>query len=265
MKNTKVVLLIAMTIFINLSACVSETTGDRVFRKPSEKDLETAMDSYVQLAYMHLENEDYSTAMLKIEQAMEIDANAPLVQNALAYVYEKQGDTEKAEETYKKAIRIDGNFSPARINYGNFLFKQGKIDDACKQFEAASSHEFYDRRAGAFFNLGLCEKKRGNYEEALDAFSRSVGLDRNYSQAYLESAEVKFDQGEYAEARKLYNRYAIELRQAKKSMGPKALWLGIRIERVFGNADKEASMALFLKNTYPYSKEYLLYKKSLEK
>jgi type IV pilus assembly protein PilF len=36
--------------------------------------------------------------------------------------------------------------------------------------------------------------------------------------------------------------------------------LGIQLEKVFGNKDKEASLALILKNNFPYSKEYLEYK-----
>jgi len=39
----------------------------------------------------------------------------------------------------------------------------------------------------------------------------------------------------------------------------RSLMLGIRLERVFGNKDKEASLALRLKNKFPYSKELLDY------
>ncbi|HEY0894045.1 MAG TPA: type IV pilus biogenesis/stability protein PilW, partial [Cellvibrio sp.] len=42
-----------------------------------------------------------------------------------------------------------------------------------------------------------------------------------------------------------------------------ALLLGIRLERVFGNKDKEASYLLVLKNRFPYSKEYLEYKQTM--
>ncbi|HEY7884529.1 MAG TPA: type IV pilus biogenesis/stability protein PilW, partial [Cellvibrionaceae bacterium] len=40
---------------------------------------------------------------------------------------------------------------------------------------------------------------------------------------------------------------------------PQVLLLGIKIERIFGNNDKEASYALMLKNLYPYSPENLEY------
>ena len=62
--------------------------------------------------------------------------------------------------------------------------------------------------------------------------------------------------------KRYFEQYSAGVRNAGDILRPKALWLGIQIERRFGNKDREASLGLFLKNNYPYSKEYLLYKDS---
>ena len=65
--------------------------------------------------------------------------------------------------------------------------------------------------------------------------------------------------GEFADAKRFLDVYSRNARQSARS-----LWLGIRIERIFGNKDKEASYALALKNLHPYSREYLEYKNLIE-
>jgi type IV pilus assembly protein PilF len=69
---------------------------------------------------------------------------------------------------------------------------------------------------------------------------------------------MSFINQEYAEAKKHLDRY-----QALGQQSARALLLGIRLERVFGNKDQEASYLLVLKNRYPYSKEYLEYKQTM--
>ena len=69
---------------------------------------------------------------------------------------------------------------------------------------------------------------------------------------------MSFDEKDYTSAKQYFDQFA---KIAKPSA--RSLWLGIRIERIFGNQDKEASYAVALKGMFPYSKEYLAYKESL--
>ena len=70
--------------------------------------------------------------------------------------------------------------------------------------------------------------------------------------------ELNFQKKEYAESKRFLDQYA-----SLRNHTARSLLLGIRIERIFGNKDKEASYALLLKNRYPYSKEYLEYKQTM--
>jgi type IV pilus assembly protein PilF len=70
---------------------------------------------------------------------------------------------------------------------------------------------------------------------------------------------MHFQEREYAQAKLYLDEYSANAKHT-----PRSLWLGIRLERIFGNKDKEASYALSLKNLHPYSKEYLDYKNYIE-
>ena len=69
-----------------------------------------------------------------------------------------------------------------------------------------------------------------------------------------------FNEKNYAQSKRYLDQYS---RLAPQN-SPRSLWLGIRIERIFGNKDKEASYALALRNLYPYSNEYLKYQATLD-
>jgi len=86
-----------------------------------------------------------------------------------------------------------------------------------------------------------------------------LNLEPRRAQSALELAEIAFTARDYSKANKYLEQFSKSARHE-----PRSLWLGVRIERIFGNKDKEASYALALKNLYPYSQEYLDYKRFLE-
>ena len=69
----------------------------------------------------------------------------------------------------------------------------------------------------------------------------------------------------YPASKDYFDRYAKLVKESGQPQSARSLWLGIRLERVFGNKDAEASLALQLKNNHPYSPEYLEYQNSLKK
>ena len=83
-------------------------------------------------------------------------------------------------------------------------------------------------------------------------------MDRSSAESHIELADINFKSKEYAKAKDHLDRF-----QSTGQQSPRALLLGIRLERIFGNKDKEASYLLVLKNRFPYSKEYLEYKQTM--
>ena len=143
----------------------------------------------------------------------------------------------------------------ARNNYAVFLYREERYPEACKQMRKVIDDTLYDGRADAFQNLGRCELKLDNLDAAEEAFERSVSLNRTQVSAVLELAYINLQQGEYAVAQNYYRKYRMTGQQSARS-----LYIGIQLADYFEEEDKRASYALALKNMYPYSEEYILYK-----
>lgn len=239
----------------SLMACVSTlpNTG-------SETDLDSALQTYVELGLGYLRSGNRDGARLNFNKALDIDKRSAGAHDGMALLYQMEAMDELAEEHFNKAIRSDRKFSRARNNYGRFLYDHGRYEEAYKQFEVASGNLEYSRRPIAMVNLGRTALKLGEIERAETALKHALALDEGRTDAMAELAEINFNRGDYAEAKKYIDSYGRYRRHSAKT-----LWLGIRLERIFGNRDGEASYAMALKNLHPYSQEYLQYKQSLSR
>lgn len=247
---TAVVALVAV-----LAGCVTTTTGGSSVKIDKQKALQT----HVQLGLSYLRQKDIDLARHHFNKAYAIDRNAKGAHNGRALLYQLEGELELAESTFLKALKVDPDFTQARNNYGGFLYGQKRYSEAYEQFEKASRDLDYPRRAIALLSLGRTALKLGRTERAEAAFNQALILHPRLAPAMVELAEIHFAKEEFAQSKKYLDQYDSVARQS-----PRSLWLGIRIERIFGNRDKEASYALALKNLHPYSKEYLEYQHSLK-
>ena len=246
--------LTALLLSVFLAGCVTTGVPQR-----QEIDLDKALETHVQLGLRYLQSGDNrEAARHHFLKALELGKRNPQAHHGLALLYQVDGETDVAESHFKKALRYGDDFSMARTNYGVFLYQQERYEEAYEQFQLASEDLTYNRRSYALANLGRAAVKLGRVQEAEAAYTRALALNKSIPQALLELAELKFDAGAYAQAKHYLDRYSADNRQI-----PQSLWLGIRIEKIFGNRDKERSYALALKNLYPYSAETLEYQKMM--
>lgn len=248
----KCILLIVSTVLF-LGGCVSEGGNPK-----RSVDKNKSLDLHIQLAQGYIDRGNRESARHHLRKAAEINSNSPEAMETLARLYQLEGESKLAEETFRKAIRAKKNFTLARNNFGVFLFSARRYEEALEQFELAASDLDYNGRAAALVNVGRTALLLGKNDRAKAAFEHASVLDRNSSDAHIELAEINFRLNEYARAKEHLDRF-----QASGQQSPRALLLGIRLERVFGNKDKEASYLLVLKNRFPYSKEYLEYKQTM--
>ncbi len=103
--------------------------------------------------------------------------------------FEKQKYSD-AEASYKKALEKKNNFPEAIFNLGDAMYKQGRYDDAAKQFQlAAKMLPDSILKARSFHNLGNCSMEKKEYEEAVKAYKQALKLnpadkDTKYNLAY---------------------------------------------------------------------------------
>ncbi len=254
--NKNLLRLVAMgamsLAMLSLSACVTTTTGGATV------DEEQALETHLRAGMSYLQQDNRDAALRHFNHALELDDDSAEAWQGMAILHQLNGEPERAEKAFKKALRGDSSISESstHLAYGRFLYEQERYEEAFPYFESAGRNFNYPSRATALLYVGRTSLKLDKPERAKAAFEQAINLDKRQADALIELAEIYFSERNYPKAKAYLDRFAELTRHT-----PRSLWLGIRIERVFGNKDKEASYALALRNMHPYSKEYLEYKR----
>lgn len=246
--------LIMSSLIMSAVACVvTETTG---FEPASDKE---RLRAHLELARGYLEKRDLARVRKPLGRAFAIDSSSWEVHDLYGLIFEMEGENKLADQHFRRALRSDPRNPRVLNNYGAFLYGQGRYRDARKRLEKATGDPNYVGRSHVYENLGLVMMRLGEVEEAERAFQRSLMLNSTQAQATFELAEIYFDRGSFDIARQYYEAYRKAVRQ-----GPRSLWLGIRLGRVFADQDAVASYSMQLRNLYPTTREFELYRESLQ-
>jgi type IV pilus assembly protein PilF len=228
-----------------LTACVTETSG---VMQPAPKD--TRLQAHLDLARGYLEQRDWTRARDPLKRALDIEPRSAEAHTLMAVLYQGQNEPELAEEYYRRALRHDPDYAMALNNYGTFLYAEGRFEDALVPLRQLVRDTGYRGRAQAYENLGLTELRVGNRERAMQAFERALSFNTVLPRSSLELAQLSFEDGDYESAARYYDMFRTRARQT-----PGSLCLGIRLARLSGDRDQQASYEIALKNLYPNSAE----------
>ena len=239
-------LLAPLVLALLVQGCV--TTTNSTFK--ADKQAEVA--SRVKAATDYLNQGNTEKAIVHLKRALELDPNSAPVHDTLAQVFWKTGEYELAQEHFRKAVASDPKFSRARNNYAAFLYERGDTRGAIRELEQVVADTLYESRGAAFANLGRAYQKVGETAKAEEALSRAVKMDRRQWPAMLELAVINYDRGDHEPAARYYEQF----RRLAPRQTPRSLLLGIRLARLAGDRDAEASYSLQLKSMYPDSAEY---------
>ncbi len=135
----------------------------------------------------------------ELETLIHKNPQNPAHYNALAIVYEKMGNMEKAIALYKEAIRQDAHFIKAYNNIGVILYKQGRYDEAVEMFRL--SLEADDTFVSTYVNMGAACNKAKRYEEGEEALLQAIELDDENSGAYANLGNIYNKMKRHDEAR----------------------------------------------------------------
>lgn len=172
----------ACIAILGLSACVSQTSPDQSL---SDFNRSEAVKARVNLALAYLEQNDLPKAKQNIDKALEHDRNDYLPHSVLAYYYQQIGDISQAENAYQTALSLSEKQSNEKQprpdvlnNYGTFLCKQGKFEQAYSQFEQAlKSQQPYYHQADTLENIVLCAMQNQDRLKKENALQQLQHLD----------------------------------------------------------------------------------------
>jgi len=131
---------------------------------------------------------DLRTAAKAYEKALILKPNYPSALNNLGFLLATtETDANKAVSLCQRAVELQPDSASFRDSLGWALYKAGRSNEAVAHFQAALKIDpsFFK----SFFNIGLVELTRNNFQSAAEMFKNVIRLQRNYLKAYVSLAD----------------------------------------------------------------------------
>lgn len=209
-----------------------------------------------QIAAEYIRQGDLDYAKLALDEAIEKDSSNALAKMMMAVTYQIDGGAKNqklADEYYQRAVSTDPKEPQIRNNYGQFLFTQGRYEDAAKQFEIAGDTIEYTNRSYSYANLGQSLLKLKRTDDARAAFLRALRIDKNNTSAIIGLSELYYSQGSYDQAFDTYRNY-MDIVDAK-TVDANGLIVGIRILHKTGDLIEMKNLGGLLVQKFPSTNE----------
>ncbi|MDA1000786.1 MAG: response regulator, partial [bacterium] len=133
-----------------------------------------SMEANIALARAHafVDIEAYDEAKEELQVAHEAGKNSPQVLTQSGQVYERMGDTEKAQACYEEATNRDEYYTKAYDHLGDLLQKKGEPDAAHDLFQRAA--KISPKNSDRQMKLAKTLMAKGDEEGARIALHRAV-------------------------------------------------------------------------------------------
>ncbi|WP_253819542.1 type IV pilus biogenesis/stability protein PilW [Vibrio coralliilyticus] len=202
---------------ILLSACVTIDT-----QTVTSGTLDKA-DARIALGLSYLQRNNRVKARENIQKALEHAPDYYRSQLAMAHYLEQVSEFTRAEYWFQKAISQHPDNGQLLNDYGSFLCKQSRYQEANALFERAVVQPNYYYVADSYENAAFCALKADQQASAARYFERAIAHDPNRPQAILNLAKLEMNQGRYEAAQ---NR----ITQFHQQFGVQALSLKLMVE-----------------------------------
>jgi type IV pilus assembly protein PilF len=226
-----------------LAGCTS--TSEKPLSKPQP---ERAAQINLEIGIDYLRKGNLQQAKEKIDRALEQDPRNAKAQSVAGMLYERLGDSDKADSHFSRAVSLEPDNPDLKNNYAAYLCQKSRFERGEKLALEAASNALYKTPEVAYLNAGNCAKGAGNMKKAEENYRRALDVKPRFADALLQMADIEYRQTEYMSARAFLERY-----QAVGRNNPTTLWLGVRIERGLGNHSAAQAYAQRLKTEYPAS------------
>lgn len=230
----------AVFTIILVAGCVST---DPQQAKPQP---ERASEINLELGIDYLRKGNLSQAKEKIDRALEQNSHNAKAHAAAGLLYDRLGQTDKADSHFSRAVSLDGQDPDIRNNYAVFLCQKNRFDKGEKMALEAAQNPLYKTPEIAWVNAANCARNSGDMQDAEKYLRSAVAARPKFAPALLQLAEVEFELKQYVPARAFLERY-----QEVGRATPATLWLGVRIERGLGNQAGAQRYAQRLKSEFP--------------
>ena len=208
---------------------------------------------HTELAAAYYQAGSMAVALEETRIALEADPEYVQALSVRGLVHAKLKENGKAEDDFRRALKIAPKNPDINNNYGWFLCDIGQPRQSIQYFLNALKDPLYETPEVAYTNAGICAMKGGDLDGAQEYLLQALRLAKDAAPMTRHRlAELLYQRGNLDEA-KVYLGEAIK---AMEPPSPEALWLAVRLERRLGNKAAEGTYASQLRGRYPTSKEY---------
>ena len=214
-------------------------------------DAESRAAVHTQLALGYLQRGQKKTALDELEQALEISPDYSQANYVMAMLQTQLDRPDKADHYYRKALESDPENSVAAHDYGIFLCKQGKVEEALEYFQSALSNPLYNGQILTNLRAGEClVSMRTDRRGAEPYFRAALRANPRLAPALYYMADIAYAREEYLSARGYIERYF-----AVGPDTPASLLLAVKIESKLSAEDAANEYATRLREKFASSDE----------
>lgn len=167
-----------------------EATSQLSVLKPSELDSLTA--------------HKLSISITEYIKATEYSADFAASRHNLGNLYSNLGNTDKAIDNYREAIRIDNQFFPAKINLAMLYNRIGNNVEAEELLMEVVANQ--PEMGDAFYSLGLLQAEMAKYDESISSLKKAGNLSPDRSRIWINLFKLLDFKNETKEARKALDK-----------------------------------------------------------
>jgi type IV pilus assembly protein PilF len=207
-------------------------------------------DVHLQLGVRYLSMNKLELARENLLLALKNNSNNAQAHNALAFLYEKLNQPDKAKEHYETALDLTPDDLSVKNNLGRFLCEQGELQAGMDLLSEASSNPLNDRQWMALTNAGRCQLGMGQKQQAEIYFKQALQLDNAYAPALAEMQKIAYQKGDFWAAKGYLQRYL-----GVAAHTAETLWFAAQAERAQGNKELAKEYKNLLLEKFPLSNE----------
>lgn len=242
--------VVAMALALALAACTSSGSTSNIKKESAQSEKAEAARVHTELGQKYMQQGKLEVALDNLNKALGYDPDYADAHTVIAVLYERIGDAKQAEEHYRRAAQIKSKGGNELNNYGAFLCKIGRYDEAAGYFERAVADPFYKTPEVALTNAGTCLLKGGKKDQAETALRNALDRSPNNAEALFQLASVLYEKGDFFKARAFMQRF-----EAVGQARPESLMLGRNIELRLGNGSAASDYTRRLLQSFPESQQ----------
>ncbi len=147
------------------------------------------------LAYLYNEEGDSNRA-LEVLNAVPEPARTAKIYSALGYTYEQQKEYKQAVEAYRKSTQLDQDNLDAVRGLAQNLMNDGQTEAALEQYKMIVDADPSD--AQTYMLIAEIDRRNGKFDQAMDALKKAAAvvpdsLEVQYNIAVVDEAQGKYD------------------------------------------------------------------------